>query len=239
MRTIAEIVARRGARLATLNAEQQFEWTSPSAFVDDGVKPVFEVTTRLGRRIKVTATHPFLTLGGWKPLAELAVGDAIGVPRQLEVFGDEALGEHRARLLGYLLGDGGLTATRRGSPTPGLRCRRLPRRGRRFGGVRVTAPTAGARPSTLTSSPTRGHGGEARRFAASLASALAGRAPGASLAAATGVSPASITGWRHGRYVPVAPRRDALAAVFPELEVPAAARRNAPNALTRWLPISA
>ena len=107
VRTIEEIVRRRSATLLTLSEDHQLGWTSPSAFVDNGIHPVFEVTTRLGRRIKVTSTHPLLTLTGWKRLADLSVGTAIAVPRRIDAFGNESLGEHRARLLGYLLGDGG------------------------------------------------------------------------------------------------------------------------------------
>ena len=40
---------------------------APSAFVDDGVKPVYKITTRTGRVVRTTITHPFLTADGWKP----------------------------------------------------------------------------------------------------------------------------------------------------------------------------
>jgi replicative DNA helicase len=239
VRTIAEIVERQTARLATLNGEQQFEWTSPSAFVDDGVKPVFEVTTRLGRRIKVTASHPFLTLGGWKPLRELAVGDAIGVPRQLDVFGAEALGADRARLLGYLLGDGGLTANAPRFTNANAAIRDdFTDAVVRFGGVRVSmADSSGTRTPTLTVVADEAvTAAERVRFAGSLQAALAASGMAArSVAAAVGVSAASITGWRHARYVPSIAGATALAEVLPNLVVPDEARHNAPNAVTRWL----
>lgn len=239
VRTIAEIVGRQSARLATLNGEHQFEWTSPSAFVDDGVKPVFEVTTRLGRRIKVTATHPFLTLEGWQPLRELRVGDAIGVPRELAAFGNEELGEHRARLLGYLLGDGGLTANapRFTNASEAIR-KDFTDAVARFGGVRVTmADSAGQRTPTLTVVADENVTAvERERFASSLRAALAAHGkPARAVAAATGLSPASITGWRQGRYVPSIEGATALAEVLPDLVVPEAARHNSRNALTRWL----
>ena len=53
------------------------------AFVNDGLKPVFKVRTRLGRRIRTTASHPFLTRAGWRPLADLAPGVEIAVPATL------------------------------------------------------------------------------------------------------------------------------------------------------------
>lgn len=46
-----------------------------------GVKPVYKLQTRLGRAIRATANHKFLTLSGWKRLDELAVGDHIALPR--------------------------------------------------------------------------------------------------------------------------------------------------------------
>src|SRR5207248_5980922 len=49
--TIEEIYRRRKARLLTLNDHWKFTFTSPSTFVDDGLKPVFRVTTRLGRAV--------------------------------------------------------------------------------------------------------------------------------------------------------------------------------------------
>ncbi|HEX6751073.1 MAG TPA: replicative DNA helicase [Longimicrobium sp.] len=101
--TIEELYRRRSARLLTLNDGWKLEMTEPSAFVDDGEKPVFRVTTRLGRRIETTLTHPFLTVGGWKRLEEIRVGDHVAVPRRLGVFGSEW--QHRSDLaiLAYLL----------------------------------------------------------------------------------------------------------------------------------------
>ena len=42
-----------------------------------GVKPVFTLTTGLGRKIKATSNHKFLTIDGWKRLDELSVGQHI------------------------------------------------------------------------------------------------------------------------------------------------------------------
>ena len=67
--------------------------TKPSHFVDDGVKPVFRVRTRLGREVSTTITHPFLTLAGWLPLRDIGVGERIAVPRTMPVFGKEEMSE--------------------------------------------------------------------------------------------------------------------------------------------------
>ena len=113
--TIEAIVKERQASLLTLDERLRFTTTQPSAFVDDGCKPVFRITTRLGRVVDTTATHPFLTLDGWQPLGELAVGDAIAVPRCLPIFGQQPMRDCEVKLLGYLIGDGCLTG-----PTPKL-----------------------------------------------------------------------------------------------------------------------
>ena len=109
VQTIEAIYQAGKAELFTLSEQFRITASAPSAYVDDGVKPTFEVTTRLGRRVESTAAHPFLTIHGWKALHELAEGDWIAVPRKLAVFGSQAMRECEVNLLAYLLGDGGLT----------------------------------------------------------------------------------------------------------------------------------
>ncbi len=103
--TIEEVFHRRQGRLLTLGGNWHFGLTAPSVFVDDGVKPVFRVTTRLDRRVECTAIHPFLTIQGWLPLASLRTGERIAVPRKVEVFGKKSLRECEIKLLAYLMGD--------------------------------------------------------------------------------------------------------------------------------------
>jgi replicative DNA helicase len=109
--TIAELYHQRQAALLTLQPNWTFTVTAASDFIDDGIKPVWRVTTRLGRTVTATAPHPFLTPQGWQPLRDLLVGTKIAVPRQLPVFGQERLKDCQVKLLGYLLGDGCLTKT--------------------------------------------------------------------------------------------------------------------------------
>ncbi len=91
--TIEEIYQRREATLLTLGDDFKFSLTQPSAFVDDGIRPVYRVTTRLGRYVDSTLSHPYLTIDGWRKLAELKVGDRIAVPRRIGIFGDQQLRE--------------------------------------------------------------------------------------------------------------------------------------------------
>ncbi|TMD04943.1 MAG: replicative DNA helicase [Chloroflexi bacterium] len=80
-------------------------------WVDSGRKPCFAVTTQSGRTVKVTGHHPFLTVSGWQPLHDLVMGEAIAVPRHLPSFGKDFVSPQSARLLGYFIGDGSLTAS--------------------------------------------------------------------------------------------------------------------------------
>lgn len=74
----------------------------------DGKKDVYEVKTQLGKVSYSTSSHPFLTLGGWKNLKGLRVGDKIAIPRRLN-FGKAKISDERARLLGYLIAEGTLS----------------------------------------------------------------------------------------------------------------------------------
>lgn len=87
IQTLEAIYRHQAAELLTLGEDWRFHWTKPSVYVDDGVKPVFEVKTRTGRRIETTLSHPFLTIQGWRSLQNLTVGQKIAVPRHLPVFG--------------------------------------------------------------------------------------------------------------------------------------------------------
>jgi len=97
VRTIAELyragVSGVSHPVFSLGEDLQLATSVPSDHIDDGIKPVFRVTTALGRTVRCTLTHPFRTVDGWHPLGELSVGDRIAVPRELPVFGSARLEE--------------------------------------------------------------------------------------------------------------------------------------------------
>ncbi|HET7516267.1 MAG TPA: DnaB-like helicase C-terminal domain-containing protein, partial [Actinomycetes bacterium] len=112
--TIGEFVRRGRAgedlRLHTLGGDWRLHTVRPSAFLDNGVKPVLRLTTRSGRTIRATGNHPFRTLEGWVPLAELHRGARIAVPRRLECAPTASeLPDELVALTAYLIGDGSLT----------------------------------------------------------------------------------------------------------------------------------
>ncbi len=242
--TIEQIYARRKGRLMTLGENLRFSWVRPSAYVDDGVKPVFRVKTRLGREIKTTITHPFLTVEGWRKLDELSVGDHVAVPRRMPVFGREPLGAHRVKLLAYMLGDGSMTGVvpRFTNADPTIREDFMVAINE-FGGLGVREETfGGTRTPTLCVRADRAVVQRHREtFARTLRRAvLESRRPAREIAARAMVSPASLTNWSQGKTVPgVATSlllREALADAV-ELDVAdlARARKNAPNGLRLWL----
>ncbi len=72
-----------------------------------GVKEVFKVRLRSGREVQATASHPFLTYGGWRSLGELAAGSRVAVPRHTPGPIDiRPLPDAEVIMLAHLLGDG-------------------------------------------------------------------------------------------------------------------------------------
>ncbi|MDG6349278.1 replicative DNA helicase [Luteimonas sp. 8-5] len=240
--TIEQICKARSGRLGTLDEDYRLARAEPSDFVDDGIKPTFEVVTRLGRRVETTAPHPFLTVDGWKPLHQLSVGDYVAVPRRLPVFGTEAMRECEIKLLAYLIGDGGLTgnAPRFTNGNPVI-SGDFGDAVAAFGGVvaREVETRAGFAPSWRVAADGGAVGASRQAFAGSLDARL-GRGKARAVAAALGVSPGTVTHWRQGRTVP---EPAAFARLCEVLEVVPDdlggqvedARRNLPNAMTRWL----
>lgn len=243
--TIEEIYRARRGRLLTLGDDLKLGWTRPSAYVDDGVKPVFRVITRLGRRITTTLTHPFLTVGGWRKLGELSVGDHVAIPRRMPVFGDEPLGEHRVKLLAYMLGDGNMTGSvPRFTNASAVVRDDLERAIDTFGGLSIREDdSGGARTVSMCVSADLGAVRRRRRvFARTLRRAVE-EAPRSAreIAERARVNVASLTNWCQGRTMPddatYQRLREALAADGVSFEVADLnrARKNTPNALRRWL----
>jgi DNA polymerase-3 subunit alpha len=79
-----------------------------AAVMNNGVKPVFRLTTALGRSIEATGNHPFYTYQGWRPLEELEADALIAVPRRIPVEGRGEWPEHQVIALGHLLAEGNL-----------------------------------------------------------------------------------------------------------------------------------
>ncbi len=89
-----------------------------SAFHDRGVRPIVEVKTRLGHRLRCTPSHPILTPNGWCAIGDLMPGTRIATPRALPFFGTEAMADHEVKLLAYILSDGSAQSSAENKSVP-------------------------------------------------------------------------------------------------------------------------
>ena len=98
-----------GDIVLSLGRDLKIERNTVTASFSSGIQETYRVTTASGRSIVTTKEHPVYTEWGWVPVGELSPGDWVGVPRRLPELGTEARPRAEMKLLGYLLGDGGLT----------------------------------------------------------------------------------------------------------------------------------
>src|SRR5258708_25043277 len=72
---IEQLMGQTGLRVLALNTKTwQLEPCQVSRAFTTGCKPVYRLITRLGRTIRTTTNHPFLTLPGWQRLHQLSLG---------------------------------------------------------------------------------------------------------------------------------------------------------------------
>jgi DNA polymerase-3 subunit alpha len=107
--TMRELFERGEAgSVIALQHEQSLKEEPRARVFQNGVKSLFALRTRSGRRIRATANHPFLRFDGWIRLDALAVGDRIAVPRSLPAGLGTGLSAAKLRTLGYLVAEGNL-----------------------------------------------------------------------------------------------------------------------------------
>jgi len=111
LQNIEDIVDNCKGSVLTLNKMQKFDLMRPSNYMYSGKQKVYKLTTKSGRKLKLTQTHPLLTVQGWKQLKDLSIGDRLAVPRILPVFGTSPLPKAQVRLLAYLLAEGNLSTS--------------------------------------------------------------------------------------------------------------------------------
>lgn len=104
---ISSLVGRSGLRALALNtATWRLEPATITNAFTTGRKPVYRLTTRLGRSVRATANHKFLTITGWRRLDELMAGDRIATPRTLPSPTEATMTDDELALLGHMIGDG-------------------------------------------------------------------------------------------------------------------------------------
>ena len=107
--------SKKPVRIASFNEDTLSTEFSDATIRFNGEKPVFLLRTKNGRETIVTDNHPFLVNkfnneAEWVELKDIVVGDKIAVPStysHLSIKNPVLLGDNKARLLGYLTGDGG------------------------------------------------------------------------------------------------------------------------------------
>ena len=90
--------------------------------IDNGVKPVYQVTAAGGSKITRTGNHPLyaatltknktiteLSDPGFRKIEDLKVGDAVLLPKVLKIEGQIPRSDDEVKLAGYLIGAGGTT----------------------------------------------------------------------------------------------------------------------------------
>jgi replicative DNA helicase len=106
-RRIDELVGLRDFRVTALNTETwKLEPCRVSNAFSTGRQPVHALQTRLGRRLRATANHRFLTVEGWRRLDELEPGVHVALPRTLPGPSEQTMNDDELALLAHLIGDG-------------------------------------------------------------------------------------------------------------------------------------
>ncbi len=104
---IRDLVGRSGFAVWAVNeATMKIERAVVSNAFSTGIKPVWQLTTRLGRTIRATGNHKFLTIHGWMRLDAIERGDRIALPRCLPTSSLQFISDAELGLLGHLIGDG-------------------------------------------------------------------------------------------------------------------------------------
>ncbi|MBI2552254.1 DNA polymerase III subunit alpha [Candidatus Uhrbacteria bacterium] len=108
-RTVEELYRSSNSKITLLSLEDDLTLDKRpiGAVQQNGVKPIFEVITRRGLRIKATANHPFRKFGSWATLAELKHGDRIATARHAPLPKRAyPIDDYKLAALGYLLAEG-------------------------------------------------------------------------------------------------------------------------------------
>ncbi|MBI5929146.1 MAG: replicative DNA helicase [Chloroflexi bacterium] len=104
---ICELAGRSEFNIWALNEKtMKLEKALVSKAFSTGIKPVYRLTTQLGRTIRATGNHKFLTIRGWQRLDELKAGDYLALPRTLPSPVHQTMTNAELALLGHLIGDG-------------------------------------------------------------------------------------------------------------------------------------
>ncbi len=107
--SLRDLVAKGAGDVLTMREAGLLVAERPRAYVTNEPEQLCRLTTQTGRTIEATASHPFLTREGWKPLEELTVSDRVAVVAEYpNLFGHGGTDDELVKILAYLLADGSL-----------------------------------------------------------------------------------------------------------------------------------
>ena len=107
--SLRDLVAKGTGDVLTMREAGLLVAERPRAYLTNEPEQLFRLTTQTGRTIEATASHPFLTREGWKPLAELRVSDRVAVVAEYpNLFGHGDTDDELVKILAYLMADGSL-----------------------------------------------------------------------------------------------------------------------------------
>jgi len=103
-----ELFDKKGIVKFTLSCDENLKIVKKRIkdVVNNGIKPVYKLKTSLGREIIATSNHPVFTLGGWKNLGELYIGDRIGLCRTVPYEGYPFIEPYKIIVLAGILSEG-------------------------------------------------------------------------------------------------------------------------------------
>lgn len=109
LRTVQNIYESGDAPL--VHALDEKSWSmiqaQASPVVQNGVRPILQITSETGREIRVSGNHPFMTPMGWVDAENLCKGDWVAVPGEMSNNNvDSPFSDQEVAAIGYLLGDG-------------------------------------------------------------------------------------------------------------------------------------
>nr|WP_136251043.1 replicative DNA helicase [Ningiella ruwaisensis] len=215
IKTIEEMVEKQNGEVLSLNDSFKIKRNNASNFVNDGKKPVFRVTTALGRKIETTLTHPFLTGTGWRALEELREGEQIAVPRKLDIFGKTHAPEHAVKAIAYFISDGGTTQS---SPlftnTNERIVKDFTEAMEMFDGVRVRSVNSDNRAPSYRASAKSGDIASVKHYFSNVLNEMLNelKISGKALAKYLNLRPSTISQWRNSVALPLPQSYEALSA---------------------------
>ena len=107
--SLRDLVAKGTGDVLTMREAGLLVAERPRAYLTNEPEQLCRLTTQTGRTIEATASHPFLTREGWKPLEELRVSDRVAVVAEYpNLFGHGDTDDELVKILAYLMADGSL-----------------------------------------------------------------------------------------------------------------------------------